>query len=134
MLKQSKGKKRQSVIWTILTFLSTSFGIGFLSLPIAAAYTGIYYFIFLCLLIAVMNYHSNFALVTIGTQLKAKNYPMLITKLIKSKTQSFIILGIMFVNIMGTIVSFTVGIQQSLTENMTYLGFLLNKQFPSFMG
>lgn len=133
-LSSNTKKPKQSVLWTVLTFLSTSFGIGFLSLPIAAAYTGVYFFVVLCLLVATMNYHSNFALVTIGKSIKAKNYPILVSKVLKNQTAKIIVHVVMLVNIIGTIITYTVGIQQSLAENMAYIGNIVNIHFPDYLG
>lgn len=123
-----------SVWWTITTFLSTSFGIGFLSIPIATAYSGIYSFMGLCILVAMLKYQANYALVAIGQRLKTKNFPLLVARVLKKSRWAVVIHFLMFFNIFGIIVTYTIAIQQSLSACFSYMSVSFEKQFPSYLG
>lgn len=127
-------KSKQSAIWSAITFLGTTIGIGFLSLPLACAYSGMTLYSILILLTAILMYHSSFALVSVGQKLKAKNYPLLVSKVLNSKICSFPFHLMMFLNLFGTILTYTIAIQQSLSETFVYIGSLCNYQFPNFIG
>lgn len=129
-----KEKTKLSVSSTIITFLSTSFGIGFLSIPISTAFAGVLYFLGLCLLTAALRYQANYALVSIGQKHGAKNYPVLVSKVL-GKTHSALLMHLlMFISIFGTIVAYTLAIQQSLSACFSYISAALNRRLPSYLG
>ena len=125
---------KQTFSWTTITFLSTSLGIGFLSMPLSAAYTGILYFCLLCLAVALFNYHGNYALLRVGRKLKAKNFPILVCKVLQDGIWSKIINTIIFLNIFGTIVTYTILIQQCITTNIAYFSAIWDHKMPDYLG
>lgn len=129
-----KEKTKLSVNSMIVTFLSTSFGIGFLSIPISTALSGLLYFIGLCFLTASIKYQANYALVVVGQKYNAKNYPVLVSKVLEKSRFAFLIHLLMFLSIFGTIVAYTLAIQQSLSACFSYLSATLNQRLPSYLG
>lgn len=131
-INDTEKAKRLSVAWTIITFSCTSFGIGMLTLPISVAHSGIFYFMFLCILTAILRYHCHYALVAIGQRLKLKNFPLLISNVLKHSKWVFPIQILMFVNVFGVMVGYTVAMQQSLCTIFRHIDSAFNVKVPGF--
>lgn len=126
--------QKTPTFWLIIAFLSTSIGIGFTSMPLATAHVGIPLFIILVLLCAFLKYHANLALYKTGLKLKAKNYPLLVKKLFKNSIWAKGFNLLMFFNVFGIMITYTLAIQQSLTAALSHTITLFHLNIPAMLG
>ena len=130
---QSYGKHYLQVNHAYFTIATTSLGLGMLLIPLAFAYSGVVQSLIALTCIAFLQYQANLSIMKVGYKIKAKSYPQLIQRLIRTKWLQKLILVIYFFNIFWTIVSYSVCIQKSLSLIFTYLGLYLNKEMPKLL-
>ena len=134
-IRYSKIRKKQTLsdFYLTITLLSTTVGVGILSLPIAAAFSGIILYIILLTLALIIEYFASIAILETGQILKAFNYSFLVQKILGKKKITSFIHFLMFFSILMNIVAMSIILQQSLSTSFRYFGELYDIYFPDFL-
>ena len=125
--------QRLSTLKLTITLISTSMGIGLLSIPISTAYCGIVLFISILIFITVLEYNSSIALLMIGRKVKVFNYPILIKNVLGKNFLSLLMLNCMFISVIVTISAYSLVIQQCFSMSFGFISEFYQISIPDFM-
>ena len=125
--------KRISLFYLLMTLLNTTLGIGLLSIPIATSISGLGFFILLSLLISLLNFFGNQALIYCNHYIKAKNYILFIQTVSSNVFLSRFLHTLMFFSMLFIMISYSIVIQQSLTASFTSFSKNFYINIPDFM-
>lgn len=129
---QSPSKKISTLSLTI-TLLSTTMGIGLLSIPIATALSGIFIYISILIFITILEYNSSIALLMCGRKVKVYNYPILIKNILGKNFLSLFMLICMFLSVLATICAYSLVIQQCFSMSFGFISDFYQITIPDFM-